>query len=129
MTEFEIIILTQEFSRSVAEQFNFWMATTFAVVIASYTAGEKLNGTIRIFVAVLYIGACTVYFFRYLDVVENIVHYMSILKEMESEYSTRNITVVTIARRMVMLGGSVLAILMIFKSNIGTVGQGAVEDE
>lgn len=45
MIEFEILVLLGELSRTITEQFNFWIATTFAVVIASYTAGRRLSGS------------------------------------------------------------------------------------
>ena len=43
MSEFELKILLREMGVGISEQFNFWMATTFAIVVASYTAGDKLN--------------------------------------------------------------------------------------
>ena len=61
MSEFKIIVLTQEPGRTITEQFNFWMATTFAVVIASYTAGERLCKAIRVYIAALYLAAVSVF--------------------------------------------------------------------
>lgn len=128
MTEFEVIVLIQELGRTITEQFNFWMATTFAVVIASYTAGERLDKYIRLAIAVLYLAACTVYFFRYLDAVESVTRYAKVLQEMKSDYSPRHVTITSYARRFVMFGGSILAMLMIFMPQIGATNKGNAND-
>jgi hypothetical protein len=35
-------------------QFQFWLTITFAVIVASFSAGDRLNGRLRMFAAVLY---------------------------------------------------------------------------
>jgi hypothetical protein len=46
-------------------QFEFWLTVTFAVIVASFVAGRRLNRNLRIFVAFLYMLAVTVFVSRW----------------------------------------------------------------
>ncbi len=65
MTEFEIRQLIFDIEAVIADQFQFWMAATFAVVVVSYTAGARPKVWTRICVAALHFAAVTTFFLRY----------------------------------------------------------------
>jgi hypothetical protein len=112
MSEFELAILLREFGSVVAEQFNFWMATTFALVIASHTAGHRLNRISRFVLIVLYIAACSVYYLRYQSAVQQIIVARNQLIAMDSEFSGLILSAGMI-RRFVMLAGSIFAVAVV----------------
>ena len=121
MSEFELVILLREMDVGISEQFNFWMATTFAIVVASYTAGDKLNQGFRIILVVLYAAACAVFYLRYMGAIESVLAIAGRLQELGSDFGPRVIPWASFLRRLVMLGGSLLAILIVLRPSL-TVG-------
>lgn len=99
-------MLLNESSRMITEQFNFWLATTFALVIASYTAGDKRNRLMRVCVAALYLLACIVFFVRYLDAVQSALYLAEQLDAIGSDYLPGYVGIASFARRVVMVGGA-----------------------
>ena len=93
MSEFELWQLIEANQGAVTDQFQFWMATTFAVVIASYTAGQRLALWARLAIAALYAIAAAVFYLRYMMAYDMLGQ--------------------LILRRLVMVGGSLLAIVLI----------------
>ncbi len=118
MSEFELVILLREFGEAISEQFNFWMATTFAIVIASYTAGDKLNRGLRIVLVLLYAAACIVFYLRYMGALASVSIIADQLHELGSEFGPRVIPWASILRRFVMLLGSLLAILIVLRPSM-----------
>ena len=126
MSEFELIILLREMGGGISEQFNFWMATTFAIVVASYTAGDKVNQGFRIVLVVLYAAACGVFYLRYIGAIESVMIIAGRLQELGSEFGPRVIPWASFLRRLVMLGGSLLAILIVLRPSL-TAGNDALD--
>jgi hypothetical protein len=116
VTEFEIRQLMLETDGVITQQFQFWMAATFAVVVASYTAGSRLALWARVCVTALYLGATLTFFLRYYSAASSLIDYNTVLGEIgpmlpEQVGLARSIGV---SRMFVMLGGTVLAILLVF---------------
>ena len=126
MSEFELVILLREMGGGISEQFNFWMATTFAIVVASYTAGEKLNQGFRIVLVVLYAAACAVFYLRYMSAIELVTIIAGRLQDLGSDLGPRIIPWASFLRRTVMLGGSFLAILIVLRPSL-TAGDDAAD--
>ena len=120
MNEFELIQTIAVSNEAITAQYQFWMATTFAVVIAAHTAGEKISKLVRIFLATLYLAACAVFYFRYSVAVEKIQDILVLLTEIESFYAEdQQIILITVLRHFVFLGGTVLGIILIIKPGFG----------
>ena len=115
MTETDIHLVLLEISSAVSENFQFWMATTFAVVVATYSAGDKLPILVRSVLAVIYSLAATMFYLRYQTATDQVAYYAQMLAEMESELPAAKLGAVTYLRRTVMVAGSLLALVFIFK--------------
>jgi len=114
MTEYEVQLAILETSGAVSDQFQFWMAATFAVVVASYTAGKTLPLIMRYSIALVYIVAVIMFYLRYLDSIDQMNYYAMLLEQMESGIPVRRIGSVGFLRKTLMLGGSLLALAFIF---------------
>ena len=87
MSEFELHSLLIEYSSSIDAQFNFWIAITFAVVVASHTAGEQLNHWARSVLVFLYLLASAIFYIRYRAAVGEALSVVSQLSELVGEVS------------------------------------------
>ena len=103
-----------EISSTVSENFQFWIATTFALVVATYAAGEKLPAFVRGILAVIYSMAAAMFYLRYQSATDQVAYYAQLLGEMNSDLPAGKIGAVTYLRRAVMLSGSFLAIIFLF---------------
>ena len=53
MTDYEKLQLVVDLGNVIADNVQFWMGATFALVIASYTAGDRLALWARAIIAIL----------------------------------------------------------------------------
>jgi len=111
MSEFELSQLNGAQQQIVTDQFQFWMATTFAVVIASYTAGNRLALWARLSIAVLYAIAASVFFIRYLQAADLLGQILVQLSDATIRQPGGLLP--SWLRRIVMVGGTLLAIVLI----------------
>ena len=58
----ELALLTQD---SVDAQFQYWLGATFAVVVASFTAADRIGSKTRVVVASVYILVTLLFMFRF----------------------------------------------------------------
>jgi len=117
MTEFEIRQLIFDIEAVIADQFQFWMAATFAVVVVSYTAGERLKVWARVCVAALYFAAVTTFFLRYLMATDQTREAIGMLTAMGADLGVSNglPTLVSYLRRIVIVAGTVFATVSILR--------------
>jgi len=108
------------------------MAATFAVVVASYTAGPRLAVWARVCVAVLYVAAVANFFLRYRAAAAYLVEQSRWLAELSGGPDLPSRTMprlVGLLRQYVMLGGTLLAVVLIFKPSaahpLDSKGEGA----
>ncbi len=129
MSEFELQTLLIEVDGTITDQFQFWMAATFAVVIASYTAGERLALWARVSIAVLYAAAVAMFYLRYRGSVGQMVEFVQQLRDLgvEMEFSVPP-QIVGGLRRFVMFGGSILTIVLICKPTFGNMASSGQDD-
>ncbi|NIA27543.1 MAG: hypothetical protein GWP02_05765 [Desulfobulbaceae bacterium] len=114
MTELDIHLVLLEISNTIADNFQFWLATTFAVVVVTYTAGQRLQISIRAALAVVYLMAAWMFFLRYQMSSDQAAFYFQLLREMNSDLPAPHQGLVTILRKSVMLAGSFLAVIFLF---------------
>ena len=116
MSEFEMWQLIIDNQGAVTDQFQFWMATTFAVVIASYTAGHRLALWARLAIASLYATAAVVFYLRYMMAYQMLAQLHHLLSQ--SALQPPSGVPASVLRRTVMIGGSLLAIVLICRPTI-----------
>ena len=121
MNEFELVTLMREFGGDISEQFNFWMATTFAVVIASYTAGNRLGRAVRYALAILYLAAFGVFYLRYLGAVDLVILITEQLSALDSDFSPVHIQWAGLLRRFVMIAGTILAVVIMVRPSLSGI--------
>lgn len=114
MTEIEIHFVLLEISGAVSDNFQFWIATTFALVVATYAAGEKLPTIFRGLLAVIYAMAAALFYLRYQTATDQVAYYAQLLDEMNSSLPAGKQGVETYLRKTVMVSGSLLAIVFLF---------------
>lgn len=117
MQEYELWQLIGLEQEKVSEQFQFWMAATFAVVIASYTAGSRLALWARLAIAALYAASALVFFLRYMHAYDFIGQLINELANSSLTYPDGYFP--SIFRRGVMIVGSIVALVLICSPTIG----------
>ena len=66
IAEVQLLELFLQVNADIDTQFQVWISITFAVLIASFVAGERLRRGARVALAALYLAAAWVLFIRYL---------------------------------------------------------------
>jgi Ca2+/Na+ antiporter len=69
--EVQLFELFLEVNQDIDTQFQFWISITFAVLVASFVADERLSRAERAAVSVLYLCAAAILLFRYQSAVAN----------------------------------------------------------
>lgn len=119
MSEFELHSPLIEYSSSIDAQFNFWMAITFAVVIASHSAGDQINRWARSALVILYLLATAIIYVRYLAAASEATNVVSQLRKLVGEVGFVSLAEYTgIGRRILILGGTVFAILVVVRPSL-----------
>lgn len=116
MTESEIIYIS---AASAEAQFESWMAVTIALVVAAYTAGYRLNSTVRYMIAFLYVLICVLFYLRYENELYAIGLHIQQLREMGSDFGAKNITLMRVIRSVVVMGATTLAVTLIVSPRLG----------
>ena len=119
MTEFELNELLVLIGENINAQFQFWMAATFAVVIVSYSAGDRLANWARLVVAALYLTTVAMIYLRYLFSVEQAAPIFEQVLELNPQISVTRGNAVTTLRQFVMFAGSLLAVVLICAPSVG----------
>ena len=96
------------------------MAVTIALVVAAYTAGEKLSFLVRVAIATLYLFACGLFYLRYEGAVVILVSLLQQLHNIGSDFEFGNIYLNRTLRSIVVVGTTILAVALIVKPNLGS---------
>jgi Ca2+/Na+ antiporter len=65
MTEVDLLPLFLDINEDIDTQFQFWISITFAVLVASFVADERLSRIERRVITALYLCAATIILLRY----------------------------------------------------------------
>ena len=125
MTEFELIMVMGEIADDITDQFEFWIGITIAVVVACYSAGEKLSKRMRSCISILYFLACLLLYLRYLDAGFRGAEVITALNEINSAYTARLGIITDTLRQALMIGTTLLIIVYI---NFPAVGEDRKRD-
>ena len=115
MTELELIGLLRETSTLIALDFEFFLTATFAVVVVSYTVGERLGKAPRAIIACLYLATVFMLFMRYQGAVSQAQFAISALKELGSSYPVLKIEILSWTRRFIFVTGALAAVYSLVK--------------
>lgn len=115
MTEFELISVLKETSNGIALDFEFFLTATFALIIVSYTVGERLGKAPRVAITSLYLAMVVLLLVRYQGQATQALFVTSALREMKSDYPTLDIVVLVWSRRFIFVAGTLVAVYSLFK--------------
>lgn len=92
-------------------QFQFWLYITFAAVVASFAAGNRLSKRSRLLVALLYVLAVGVIATRWYSYAVDVVIFRDALLESGVELTVANVTLVL--RYCVVILGTLSAVMFL----------------
>jgi hypothetical protein len=72
MTEAELLQIFLDVNQDIDTQFQFWISITFAVLVASFVADERLSKPERIVVTALYLCAAMILLQRYMSALSHL---------------------------------------------------------
>jgi len=67
VNEADLLTLFLSVNQDIDTQFQFWISITFAVLVASFVADERLSTVERVVVTLLYLSAATILMTRYMS--------------------------------------------------------------
>jgi hypothetical protein len=115
MTEFELISVLKETSDGIGQDFEFFLTATFALIIVSYTVGERLGKAPRVAITILYLAMVALLFVRYQGQATQALFATSVLREMSSAYPTLDTVFLMWLRRFIFVAGALVAVYSVFK--------------
>ena len=115
MTEFELIMTLKETSAGIATDFQFFLTITFALIVVSYTVGERLGAAPRVAISGLYLAMVFLLFVRYQGQGSQALYAVTKLREMKSDYPALDVVTLMWSRRFIFLAGTLVAIFALFK--------------
>ncbi len=118
MPETELLSMLLQIHADMDAQFQFWISISFAVLIASFVAGEKLSPAGRVVIALLYVSAIAVFVMRY-ERAFDYFQYVLELYETTGVANPRSGVGIGPLRRTVFLLGSVVTALSILFPKMG----------
>ncbi len=108
MSEFELLELLRSANESVDTNFQFWLSSSFAVLLAFFFAGQKIVGVIKWILVLLYSASTILFAFRIIASGRTATRAREALLELQSDYLTIGPELSAIA-----IGGSIMAIILI----------------
>ena len=115
MTEFELIMTLKETSDGIAQDFEFFLTMTFALIVVSYSVGERLGAAPRFVISVLYLATVLLVFVRYQGQVTQAQYAIASLSEIKSNYPALDVLTIMWVRRFLFLVGALAAVYALFK--------------
>ena len=115
MSEYELISLIRETVNAANQDFEFFLTATFAVIVASYTVGKRLNTLPRIVLALVYLVATILFYLRYDVLASQAGYYFQQLADLGSDFPTPPQSLHAILRKSLMIVGSLATMLLVFR--------------
>ena len=116
MTEYELIALMRETDTTIAQNFEFFISATFAVIVVSYAVGDKLKALPRIVITILYLGSVVMLFTKYQNLLGQVNFMVASLSEVGSDFpATLKVPLASWLRQFIMIFGAFAAVFTIFK--------------
>ncbi len=120
MTEYELISLMRDTYTAVATEFEFFVGATFALIVTSYVAGDKLTRVARVVLALLYVSATILFVVRYQILVTQAQFFAAELRGMQSGFiREETLTLVPWMRMILVAFGAAAALGSLFVPVLG----------
>jgi hypothetical protein len=107
MSEFELLEVLRSANESVDTNFQFWLSSSFAVLLAFFFAGERIFGFIKWTIVLLYLASTTLFIFRIVASGRTATRARESLQELGSDYLT-----IGPETSAFVIGGSIMAIIL-----------------
>lgn len=108
MNEFELLELLRTANEAVDTNFQFWLSSSFAVLMAFFFAGEKIIGYIKWTVVLLYLASTVLFIYRIQASGRVATLARVALEEMNSGYLT-----ISSGASAIVIGGSFISIILL----------------
>lgn len=116
----EIFLLSQE---NADAQFQYWLSVSFAVIVASSVAGERLNSKVRIWLTTLYLLAASIFIIKFLGAQSAIGMYYQEMS-LRGLSNTNNVlpafstSIMIWFRRVLLVAGTITSIWFLYNSDM-----------
>ncbi len=114
MSEFELLELLRTANEAVDSNFQFWLSSSFAVLMAFFFAGDKILGYIKWVVVMLFVSSTILFVYRIQASGRVATRVREALEEMGSNYLTIDANISALV-----IGGSFMIIILL--GSIATV--------
>ncbi len=108
---------------SMDTQFQYWISVTFAVVVASFVAGERLSQPMRLLAAILYLLASILLISRFLQFAQTTRMYEIALEDTGNPTTSAG-SLIPITRFLLFGLGTASALYFLFKAKKTQEGSG-----
>ena len=98
-------------------QYQYWLATTFATIVASFAAGDRLDRSVKIGMAILYVFASILFCLIYITVISNYGQYIQYIEQNGIAASSPFGWTIAVFRFLVWLTGTAITVWFIFHKN------------
>jgi hypothetical protein len=125
MTEADLFEIFLNVNQDIDTQFQFWMSITFAVLVASFVADERLSRMERVVVTALYLCAATILLQRYMSALSH-QQYALQLFDRAGIARPELPTIAFVLRLALFTVGSLVAAISVLFPRSGARGRGSI---
>jgi hypothetical protein len=108
MTEFELLELLRTANESVDTNFQFWLSSSFAVLLAFFFAGERIVSYIKWAVVLLYVASTVLFTYRIQASGRVATRAREALEQLSSDF-----LIISSEMSAIMIGGSFMTIILV----------------
>ena len=125
MSEADLLQIFLDVNQDIDTQFQFWISITFAVLVASFVADERLSRVERLVVTALYLCAATILLQRYMSALS---HLQDALRLYDESGLTRPAVpeLAGLLRLVLFTLGSIVAAVSVVFPRFGARGRGSI---
>lgn len=125
MSEADLLEIFLEVNQDIDTQFQFWISITFAVLVASFVADERLSRFERAVVTVLYLCAATILLQRYMSALSHLQYVLRLFDA--NDFTRPAVPEVAGALRLILLTlGSLIAAVSVIFPRFAARGRGSI---
>jgi hypothetical protein len=123
IVEAQLLDLYLEVIQDIDTQFQVWISITFAVLVASFVAGQRLSRSARVSIAVLYVFAAIVLYLRYTRALALIPYVLQLFDTYEAPAPNLGSALPIQLRQWLFRLGSGLTVVAVLFPKLGFAGE------
>ncbi len=108
MSEFELLEVLRNANASLDSNFQFWLSSTFAVLMAFFFAGERIVGYIKWVIVLLFLSSTMVFLYRMQASGREATKARRALEELDSDF-----LIINADTSAIVIGGGFMTIILI----------------